>query len=362
MVNPQPPASQDKQKLAVLHHHPRDDLICFDDPSHKYYININGHWKMVEVSATGKIGQFMGKFDKTKQIKSMRDGASFEHRFKTYKQEQKTDGTIDVEILALEARNELRGIDQCAESIRQEAIDNLDKAAAKRLDKTVKSSTWARTKRKYPTLTADEIDAKITDEWDNSNVLGSKFHLAVEHYFNDIDPDPTILDTPEWKQFLEYKNIMTGDPYRTEWTIWGRFNDKLFSGMIDFVKVVGTDGDTLLVSIIDWKRSKRINTSGKKECTGPFAGLIDNNYTKYALQLSLYAYILETVYKDFQYKNAVYPNIKVVSRELVVCHPNNVRKKSTTTVMFGIEYTPPVYKHYLMPDYTDRIKVMLENL
>lgn len=365
------PASQDNKKLAVIHHHPRDELICFDDPTHKYFIKVGNEWCGVEVSATGKIGQFFGKFDPVYQIKQMRKTADVELQWNLEKKKiDESPGLLDAEIVRVEAQNEEMGVEEDEEITKHRALQQLYQDKMKQVKRRCSASTWARTCRKHPGKSDAQIEQILRSEWSNSNILGSKFHLCVENLFNDLPYDKSIEQTPEWEQFLDYKKIMIGTPYRTEWAIWGRFNDKLFSGTIDFVLVDHTDEDTLYVKLVDWKRSKNImmtsledkKTGEKKMCTGPFEGLQDCNGIKYSLQLNLYRYLLEELYHDVLFEGIRYPNIKVVSMELLVCHPNNIPKKKLTSDFFGEEITPPRYKHYVIADYRDRIAKMLKDL
>lgn len=66
-----------------------------------------------------------------------------------------------------------------------------------------------------------------------------------------------------------------------------------------------------LCSLADWKRSKNIKMSGGDKAKWPVEQLRDNNYTKYSLQLTLYASILERCY-----------GLKISELVLIVCHPN----------------------------------------
>lgn len=372
------PAAQDNQQLAIKNRHPRDEYICFDDPSHKYYIMVDGVWKQVEVSATGKLKQYFGGFDATKQLKRMKNTGTFEYRFKEYKAAQLTNTSIQDMCDKIISENKLEKTDDgytgiidddsfSVESstiteydLRAMATERLDQEAAKELSKKAKSSTWGKLAAKNPDASEEELTRMFQKEWGNSNVLGTIFHKGIENFFNGIPVDEDLMTTPEWKQFEHYKQSMTGVPYRTEWAIWGMFSDKLFSGTIDFVKVLGVDDDTLLISIVDWKRSKRISYTGAKMCKAPFDDLKDCNYNHYALQLSLYAYIIQKYYTNMTYEGVTYPNVKVVSRELVVCHPNNVRKKDRTFELFGMPFTPPDFVHLYMPDYTKRIEKILD--
>ena len=62
------------QRLSSLHHHPRDDHISFDEPTHKYYVNGSCEGN---ISCTGFIHEFFGHFDAKAIIQKMRRGANW---------------------------------------------------------------------------------------------------------------------------------------------------------------------------------------------------------------------------------------------------------------------------------------------
>ncbi len=102
-------------------------------------------------------------------------------------------------------------------------------------------------------------------------------------------------------------------PYRTEWTIYDE--EHQISGTIDLL-----DGHKGMYSLYDWKcSSKLIGNNGEVITTNPFRekGLhpithLDNtSYHHYALQQSMYRYILEKHY-----------GIQLRACSLVVLHPN----------------------------------------
>ena len=78
----------------------------------------------------------------------------------------------------------------------------------------------------------------------------------------------------------------------------GEFNILLdtFEGTIDLLLL---DKKTGIYNIMDWKTSKRIDSKAYRNKKGNHlvtANIDDCNFNHYALQLSLYRYILETYY------------------------------------------------------------------
>ena len=62
------------QRLTRIHHHPRDDHIAFDEPTHKYYVNGSCQGN---ISCTGFVHEFFGHFDPKKTIAKMRKSANW---------------------------------------------------------------------------------------------------------------------------------------------------------------------------------------------------------------------------------------------------------------------------------------------
>ena len=83
------------------------------------------------------------------------------------------------------------------------------------------------------------------------------------------------------------------------------------AGSIDYI-CIKPNGHFI---IIDWKRSKKINTTPFMEKCSKFPGLTslpDCNYYHYSLQLNIYKYILESEY-----------NMIIDEMYIAIFHPNN---------------------------------------
>ena len=159
---------------------------------------------------------------------------------------------------------------------------------------------------KYYGKTAEEIKTLWENNGKEASTAGTKLHLDIEHYYNNI---PVNNDSIEYKYFMNFvRDFPYLKPYRTEWMIWD--NELRFAGSIDMV-YENSDG-TLL--IYDWKRSKCINKTTpfmKFSHTDCISHIPDVNFWHYSLQLNTYKALIEKNYG------------KIVSAMALVClHPN----------------------------------------
>ena len=153
---------------------------------------------------------------------------------------------------------------------------------------------------------------EILDEWEKkgqeSRDLGTAMHKKIEDYYLGKEPS----DDETFKLFLMFANRIKLKPYRTEWAIYDW--EYKIAGTIDFVDYQNEE-----YIIYDWKRSdKLISGNGlpikknqyDEKALPPIDHLDDSPYYHYALQLSLYKFILERNY-----------NIKVSKLRLGIFHP-----------------------------------------
>tara|TARA_B110000211_G_scaffold189169_1_gene215328 strand:- start:399 stop:1145 length:747 start_codon:yes stop_codon:yes gene_type:complete len=159
---------------------------------------------------------------------------------------------------------------------------------------------------KYFGMTREEIKAQWENNRSSAAAAGTKMHLDIEKFYNNI---PVENDSIEYKYFKNFiQSIPNLTPYRTEWMV---FDTSLkLAGSIDMV--YEQEDGTLL--IYDWKRSKEIKKSNRwQSSTNKYlAHVPDSNFWHYSLQLNIYKYLLETNYG------------KTVAGMFLVClHPNN---------------------------------------
>jgi hypothetical protein len=178
------------------------------------------------------------------------------------------------------------------------------------IQKMMKGRKW--TESKYYGMTAQQIK----DQWSNSgkeaSTAGTFMHLAIEMFHNGAldEIDPKILETLEWKYFMNFWKDHGDDlePFRTEWEVWSEAHK--LAGSIDMIYRKKSDGT---IVIYDWKRSKEIKTANDFESGyTPLGHLPNCNYWHYTLQLNVYKWILEKYY-----------GLEVADLYLVILHPDN---------------------------------------
>lgn len=152
---------------------------------------------------------------------------------------------------------------------------------------------------------------EVLEMWEKkgqeSRDLGIAMHANIENYYLGKD----TKETAEYKLFKTFASKMPLNPYRTEWAVYDW--EYKIAGTIDFVDY--QNGDYI---IYDWKRSDKIVENGMPVKTNKYGemgnyplGHLDNTpYYHYALQLSLYKYILEKNY-----------GLKISDLRLGIFHP-----------------------------------------
>lgn len=151
----------------------------------------------------------------------------------------------------------------------------------------------------------------LLSEWSEVGKLaseqGTELHLQIEEYLlYKIIPKSNIC-------FEYFLNFLNDNPtlitYKIEWMVTEPW--LLIAGTIDVVFKDTISGNFILV---DWKRSKCVKHESfqNEVCKYPLYHLYDCNFTKYALQLNLYRWILNKVY-----------HISINDMYLVVLYPDN---------------------------------------
>lgn len=153
----------------------------------------------------------------------------------------------------------------------------------------------------------------VLEMWDKkgkeSREQGTAMHKKIESYY--LGYEPSTDET--FELFKIFANKMTLKPYRTEWAVYDW--EQKIAGTIDFVDY--QNGEYI---IYDWKRSDKLiaknglpikNNQYGEKALPPIDNLDDSPYYHYALQLSLYKYILEKNY-----------NITVSKLRLGIFHPS----------------------------------------
>ena len=143
-------------------------------------------------------------------------------------------------------------------------------------------------------ITKDAVLEMWEKKGRESREQGTTMHEKIESYYlgKPVSTDETF------ELFKIFANKITLKPYRTEWAVYDW--DQKIAGTIDFVDY--QNGEYI---IYDWKRSDKLiaknglpikNSQYGVKALPPIETLDDSPYYHYALQLSLYKYILEKNY------------------------------------------------------------------
>lgn len=155
------------------------------------------------------------------------------------------------------------------------------------------SEFHAKRKAKQLGISPEEVLEMWNKKGKESRDLGTAMHSKIENYYLGSDS----VETDAYKLFKIFANKIELKPYRTEWAVYD-WEHKI-AGTIDFVDY--QNGEYI---IYDWKRSEKIIDNGipvkiykyGEKGNYPLEHLDNTPYYHYALQLSLYKYILEKNY------------------------------------------------------------------
>lgn len=172
-----------------------------------------------------------------------------------------------------------------------ESVTTLVESCFERFD----ADYWAR--RKCP-----EDPESLKKQWEDkareARDLGTRMHERIESHYLGLPADPEAGSDPTFRRFLDFSREFRLTPYRTEWRI---FSERYgIAGTLDFLAVT-PDGRFI---IYDWKRStKVVDADGRiitnrypKYALRPLNSLPDTVYYHYALQVSIYRFILAEHY------------------------------------------------------------------
>ena len=140
---------------------------------------------------------------------------------------------------------------------------------------------------------ADRTVESLIAEWDAAGQHGTDVHEEIENWIkNGVEPGKTKAAAGvSWlKNYQKKSDIQV----LSEVIIYS--TELKMAGTVDVLALDKTTGN---YEIIDWKTSKRIDTSSYGNKTGTSSvtqDVPDCNFYHYALQLSLYRYLLEEYY------------------------------------------------------------------
>ncbi len=142
-------------------------------------------------------------------------------------------------------------------------------------------------------MTEEEVIAMWERKGKESRELGTAMHQKIESYYQGKESGEDDV----FRLFKVFADKVKLEPYRTEWAVYD--TDYNIAGTIDFV-----DYQNGQFTIYDWKRSDKIIANGmpvkvskyQEKGLYPLEHLENCAYYHYALQLSLYKFILEKSY------------------------------------------------------------------
>lgn len=146
-------------------------------------------------------------------------------------------------------------------------------------------------------LTVEALKAKWAAKRDNSCVFGTRCHETCEDTLLALPYRNKPENEREEKTFKVAKDIAGQfrkqlDILAVEKIVFSPYLPIPVAGTIDLLARSRKDGSIL---VLDWKTNEKIDTENKygKFCLDPISHIPDLNYHHYALQLSLYQYLLE---------------------------------------------------------------------
>ena len=133
----------------------------------------------------------------------------------------------------------------------------------------------------------------LVKQWDKIAEEGTLIHNEIEQFIkNDVD-EPTREKSKVAIEWIK-KNFTDKYDVFSEVIVYSK--ELALAGSIDILLY---DKEEKSYKILDWKTNKKIDTTSFRNKMGTHeasSNLMDCNYTHYAIQLSLYRYILEKYY------------------------------------------------------------------
>jgi hypothetical protein len=156
---------------------------------------------------------------------------------------------------------------------------------------------WA-ARKATPECPAEMLKKQWEEKGRIARDLGTVMHDNIERHYLGLEPNDAAPDRAfdNFKIFAANRKLQ---PYRSEWRIF--IEEFHLAGTLDFLAVTD-DGQ---FEIWDWKRSNKVvDASGNpikfsrysKRAKAPLEHLPDTTFQHYALQVSIYRYILSQKY------------------------------------------------------------------
>lgn len=174
--------------------------------------------------------------------------------------------------------------------------------------------------REYWPLKTDDLEdsvSRVMTAWEETSRLGTEMHQTIEDWYNTGKDLPTCNESRFFMAFHQYTVSLGCIPLKSEQILWSKkYNlagccDMLYLAPPEKCAHVLPPGDKRTpVWLVDWKRSKGIDTQGYGKGVGLCSEVPDCNYQHYSLQLNIYKYLLERCY-----------GLIVVRMTMVILHP-----------------------------------------
>lgn len=157
---------------------------------------------------------------------------------------------------------------------------------------------WA-TRKATPGHTKEMILQEWAAKGEAARSLGTLMHERIESYYLGNPVEPAWMLDPTFRLFAAFATDIRLCPFRTEWRIY--HEQSRLAGTLDFLAV----RPDRTFEIWDWKRSSKVVDSlGKPIWNNPYGKcayeplghLPDTTCCHYALQVSVYRYILSEKY------------------------------------------------------------------
>lgn len=133
----------------------------------------------------------------------------------------------------------------------------------------------------------------LVEQWDKIAEEGTLIHNEIEQFIKNQVDEPTREKSKVAIEWIK-KNFTDRYDVFSEVIIYSK--ELALAGSIDILLY---DKEEKTYKILDWKTNKKIETTSFRNRMGTHkasSNLMDCNYTHYAIQLSLYRYILEEYY------------------------------------------------------------------
>jgi ATP-dependent exoDNAse (exonuclease V) beta subunit len=183
---------------------------------------------------------------------------------------------------------------------------------------------WSKFVAQRDGKTQDQVLAEWRAKADNSIKKGKEIHKKIENYLKCFEIEKNIIDS-----VLACHISSFGGQIKSEEKLYNE--SKSIIGIPDLVVF-----NNQKVSILDWKTSEKIKTNNKYEkLLGPVNYLDNCDLNIYSLQLSFYAYLLESQGFEINKLQILHLDHNTGLKEIISC---NYLKKEIKLILEYAKY------------------------